>query len=155
MFQSNAEELRQAVLRATQRAIASNIVRHNQVTGDKSIFKLSLELHIACSRRAQPQPAPALPAAPEVGEHHFTLLWALFYFIRWKLCWRQTPESGEQEKLRSIEVIQCQRCFFKEMLEYFLLGQCPGNIRPTPTPARAPHLFWIMETASQRRDHLM
>ena len=75
MFQSNAEELRQAVLRATQRAIASNIVRHNQVTGEKIIFKLSLiELHIACSRRAQPQPAPALPAAPEVGEHHFTLL---------------------------------------------------------------------------------
>ena len=113
MFQSNAEELRQAVLRATQRAIASNIVRHNQVTGDKSVFKLSLELHIACSRRALPLPAPALPAAPEVGEHHFTLLWALFYFIRWKLCRRQTPESGEQEKLRSIEVIQCKRCFFE------------------------------------------
>ena len=47
MFQSNAEELRQAVLRATQRAIASNIVRHNQVTRDKSSIKLSLELHIA------------------------------------------------------------------------------------------------------------
>ena len=74
MFQSNAEELRQAVLRATQRAIASNIVRHNQVTRDKSSIKLSLELHIAYCRRAPPQPAQVLPAAPEVEEHHFTFL---------------------------------------------------------------------------------
>ena len=69
MFQSNAEELRQAVLRATQRAIASNIVRHNQVT--KALSCLLLELRIPCYRRAPPLPAQALQAAQEVGKSSF------------------------------------------------------------------------------------
>ena len=149
------------MLRATQRAIASNIVRHNQVMEYRKMWRKKNFFFQESTTTASTSSASGARGEKKnsMEKHYKIMIWHGFsalsiVFIGLGGSYGGGRHPSQESRKSSGPSRYLIVYFFIQRVKYlniFFQGPCQDNIHLTPIPAQALHLFWIMETASLRR----